>query len=84
VVSTSVGAEGLPVTPGRDIVIADEPALFAEAVVRLIRDAGARGRIEKAARQLVLNHYDWGAVSRDFVTALAIARGESPVSRLSA
>ena len=31
VVSTTVGAEGLPVTPGRDLVIADEPARFAHA-----------------------------------------------------
>src|SRR4030095_11935398 len=28
VVSTTIGAEGLPVTPGHDIVIADEPAEF--------------------------------------------------------
>ena len=38
VVSTTVGAEGLPVTPGHDIVIADEPVRFAQAVVHLIRD----------------------------------------------
>ena len=38
VVSTTIGAEGLPVTDGADLVIADEPAAFAEAVVRLIRE----------------------------------------------
>ncbi len=42
VVSTTIGAEGLPVTDGADLVIADEPAAFAEAVVRLIRDDAAR------------------------------------------
>ena len=42
VVSTTIGAEGLPVTDGADIVIADEPAAFAAAVVRLIRDDAAR------------------------------------------
>jgi glycosyltransferase involved in cell wall biosynthesis len=51
VVSTTVGAEGLPVTPGRDIVIADDPVRFAEAVVHLIRDDDARRRLEVAARQ---------------------------------
>ena len=43
VVSTTVGAEGLPVTPGSDIVIADEPDAFARAVVDMIRDADDAG-----------------------------------------
>jgi sugar transferase (PEP-CTERM/EpsH1 system associated) len=70
VVSTTVGAEGLPVTPGRDIVIADEPARFAQAVVHLIRDEASRRRIEAAARRLVVERYDWSAVARDFEAAL--------------
>jgi glycosyltransferase involved in cell wall biosynthesis len=71
IVSTTVGAEGLPVTPGTDIAIADEPHAFAEAVVRLIRDGGARQRLEAAARSLVVARYDWSAVAQDFEDALA-------------
>ncbi len=71
VVSTTVGAEGLPVTPGRDIVIADEPARFAEAVVGLLRRPDERRQIEAAARQLVVERYDWSAVAREFEAALA-------------
>ena len=74
VVSTTVGAEGLPVTPGRDVVIADEPARFAQAVIHLIRDVEARRRIELAARELVVERYDWSAVAHDFETALAAGR----------
>ena len=84
VVSTTIGAEGLPVTPGRDIVLADEPAAFADAVVQLIRDREKRQSIERAARDLVVQKYDWAAVSRDFEEALSAARGESHVSRMSA
>jgi polysaccharide biosynthesis protein PslH len=84
VVSTTIGAEGLPVTPDRDIVLADEPARFADAVVQLIRDRERRQRIERAARRLVVQKYDWAAVSRDFEQALAVARGESHASRMSA
>lgn len=84
VVSTTVGAEGLPVTPGRDIMVADTPERFAEAVVHLIRDVDARRRIESAARQLVVDRYDWAAVAHDFEKALEIARSEPPASRLSA
>src|SRR5205823_6594364 len=39
VVSTTVGAEGLPLAPGRHFLQADEPAGFAEAVTSLLRDA---------------------------------------------
>ena len=75
VVSTTVGAEGLPVTPGRDIVIADEPARFAQSVIHLIRDTAARRAIETAARQVVVERYDWGAVAQDFEDALTTATG---------
>jgi sugar transferase (PEP-CTERM/EpsH1 system associated) len=75
VVSTTVGAEGLPVTSGRDIEIADEPARFAHAVVHLIRDTAARRTIEAAARQLVVQQYDWSAVALDFEAALLRVAG---------
>ncbi len=83
VVSTSIGAEGLPVTHGKDIVIADDPAHFAGAVVTLIRDTHKRRQIETAARRLVVDHYDWAAVAHDFDTALSHARDQEPV-RLTA
>jgi polysaccharide biosynthesis protein PslH len=76
VVSTTVGAEGLPVTAGRDIVIADEPTRFANAVVHLIRDPEARRRFEQAGRRLVVERYDWSAVAQDFERALAVASGD--------
>ena len=75
VVSTTIGAEGLPVTNGRDIEIADDPARFAEAVVRLMRDPEARRAIESAARRLVVERYDWSAVAADFEDALMKAGG---------
>ena len=75
VVSTTIGAEGLPVTNGRDIEIADDPARFAEAVVRLMRDPEARRAIESAARRLVVERYDWSAVAADFEDALMKAAG---------
>lgn len=84
VVSTTVGAEGLPVTSGRDVEIADEPSRFAHAVVRLMRDAAARRTIEAAARTLVVEQYDWSAVAVDFESALTSvteARRTAPAAR---
>jgi len=74
VVSTTVGAEGLPVTHGHDILIADEPARFAQAVVHMIRSVDARRRIESAARRLVVEKHDWSASAADFEHALARVR----------
>jgi glycosyltransferase involved in cell wall biosynthesis len=79
VVSTTVGAEGLPVTSGRNIVIADDPDGFARAVVDLIRNHDARRRIEAAARQLVSERYDWSAVATEFEQALLEACNAQPV-----
>jgi polysaccharide biosynthesis protein PslH len=70
VVSTTVGAEGLPVTTGENVLIADEPAAFARAVVTLIRDPDERRRLELEARRLVVARYDWSAVAGDFDEAL--------------
>jgi polysaccharide biosynthesis protein PslH len=70
VVSTTIGAEGLPVTSGRNIVIADDPDAFAAAVVQLIRDRDARQRIETAASHLVRERYDWSVVAQEFEQAL--------------
>jgi glycosyltransferase involved in cell wall biosynthesis len=81
VVSTTVGAEGLPVTPGQDVVIADGPAPFAQAVVDVIRDVAARRRIETAARRLVVERYDWSAVAQDFEHALTRSQGLQEIRR---
>jgi polysaccharide biosynthesis protein PslH len=80
VVSTTTGAEGLPVTNGRDIEIADDPSGFAQAVIRLIRDTDARRSIETAARQLVVEKYDWSAVAEDFERALLRVTNGEPVA----
>jgi len=73
VVSTTVGAEGLPVTDGRDVLIADRPEAFATAVVSLIRDSARRVQLERAARDLVVARYDWSAVAGQLEEALTSA-----------
>jgi sugar transferase (PEP-CTERM/EpsH1 system associated) len=88
VVSTTVGAEGLPVADGEHLLLADEPRSFADAIVRVIRDRDQRERLGSAARALVLERYDWSAVAgalEDPLTRLASgqARGERIVFPVS-
>jgi glycosyltransferase involved in cell wall biosynthesis len=65
VVSTTVGAEGVPVKSGRELLIADSAAEFAAAVLRLLRDPALGHQLSAAARQLVTQQFDWQVVLGD-------------------
>ena len=76
VVSTTIGAEGLPVRDGEHLLLADDPGAFAAAVVRLLRNADERHALEAAARKLVVEQYDWNAAARHLEDALVhVGRG---------
>ena len=66
VVSTSIGAEGLPVISEKNCLLADSPEDFAEAVVTLLRDADKRQRMERAARKFVEDDFTWEKVADVF------------------
>ncbi len=53
VVSTAVGVEGTELQHGRQVLLADSPAAFAEAVLRLYRDPGLWGSLSRAGQDLV-------------------------------
>jgi glycosyltransferase involved in cell wall biosynthesis len=58
VVSTTLGAEGLDVKDGVHLLVADDPASFAAATVRLLRDPALRVQLADAAEDLYLDRYD--------------------------
>jgi polysaccharide biosynthesis protein PslH len=66
VVSTRIGAEGLPLIPGEHFLEADDAEGFARAVVALIRDSSRRGYLEKTGRTLVEERYSWRQAAREF------------------
>lgn len=70
VVSTRVGAEGLPIRPETHYLCADSAADFAAAIGRLLRDVQKRARLEAAGRRLVVQHHSWPHVAADFETRL--------------
>ena len=59
VVSTSLGAEGVPYVNGTHILLADDPRSFAEQVARLLQDESLRRRLAENAMQFVRANYDW-------------------------
>jgi glycosyltransferase involved in cell wall biosynthesis len=62
VISTTVGAEGFPVTSGRELLIADSPVDFAQAVLRVLADRGLGRALGEAGRAFVRAHYDWRVI----------------------
>jgi polysaccharide biosynthesis protein PslH len=73
VVSTTIGAEGLPVTHGENILLADDPESFGRCIVELLSDHTRREHIGSEARKLVAERYSWKAVGQTMADALEAA-----------
>ena len=65
VVSTTIGAEGIDATSGRNILIADTPEDFAAAVGRALDDPGLGRQLGREGRALVEERYSWDAVAQN-------------------
>lgn len=87
VVSTTIGAQGIQAENGREILIADEPEKFADAVRRLLSDRDLFERLRHSARTLVERKYDWdvvGNTANEVLTqALSTTKKENETADLS-
>jgi glycosyltransferase involved in cell wall biosynthesis len=82
VVSTTIGAEGLPVQDGENILLADDAETFAKCVVDLLSDEVRRKNLGAAARKLVSENYSWKAVGKTMAKVLeAVATEHAPAVR---
>lgn len=59
VISTTLGAEGLEVTSGINILLADNAEQFVSHVLSLVTSPTEADRLAQAGRQLVTAKYDW-------------------------
>ena len=59
VISTRLGAEGLDVADGSDILLADTPGDFADAVESVVQSPAVADRLGEAGRRLTVAQYDW-------------------------
>jgi polysaccharide biosynthesis protein PslH len=66
VVSTTLGVEGLDITPDAHFLAADTAADFAGAILRLFDDAALRTRLATAARARLEERFSWAHVARQF------------------
>ncbi|MCB1207123.1 MAG: glycosyltransferase, partial [Verrucomicrobiae bacterium] len=68
VVSTTIGAEGLPVPDGEAILIADEPEAFANSVVELLQSPERAERLATLARGMLVQNHSWAIVANRFLS----------------
>lgn len=64
VVSTSVGAEGIEMEKGKEIIIGDESEELANSVVELLVDRDKRQKLGLAGRKLVERLHDWAKITK--------------------
>lgn len=63
IVSTTLGAEGIPVVDDEHILIADEPHDFAQAIIRLLNDRNLANKLAQNCHQIVTEHFSVEALS---------------------
>lgn len=76
VVTTRMGAEGVELRDGQHALLADGPRMFADAIVRVLRDPGLARRLGDEGRSLVQRHYQW-----ENTAAIVEGAWETAVSR---
>lgn len=81
VVSTTIGAEGIEGHSGEHLLVADDPASFADRLITLLADrGGTAARLADNGRALVLNRYGWDRIAGRLVGAIAELVPEGPRS----
>jgi sugar transferase (PEP-CTERM/EpsH1 system associated) len=66
IVSTTLGAEGFPVTQGEQLLLADDAASFARAIEELIRDRARAHSLGARGRSFAVQHFDWHGIVPKF------------------
>jgi glycosyltransferase involved in cell wall biosynthesis len=62
IVSTTVGAEGVELRPGENIIIADDPDEFSEAIVNLLQNKKLANSLSENGQSWVVENYNWQRV----------------------
>jgi glycosyltransferase involved in cell wall biosynthesis len=73
VVSTSIGCEGLEVTPDKNILVGDSPAEFAGQVIKVLRDEKLMTSLGIEARKLVEEKYRWESIGEYLNSVLPVS-----------
>lgn len=81
IVASSIAAEGMPLRPGHDVLLADDAAGFAVAVETLLADPAQGRRQAAAAAETLRRCYGRERIATQFSGALrAVVQGPRPIA----
>ncbi|MBA3806479.1 MAG: glycosyltransferase, partial [Acidobacteria bacterium] len=66
IISTTIGAEGLPVQNGEHLLLADTPQAFAAECVRVLKDEDTARELGSRAAKIVREQFGWDKVAANF------------------
>jgi glycosyltransferase involved in cell wall biosynthesis len=82
IISTTIGAEGLPLRDGEHLLLADTAEAFAQSIVRVLSDETLARRLGQQAASEVREKFGWSTVARSF--AEICEHAANPSSSLAA
>ena len=65
IVSTTIGAEGVDIRPGENILIADDPEEFSDSIVKVLRSKQLANTLSVNGRKWVEEKYSWQEVYQE-------------------
>lgn len=74
IISTSIGAEGLPVEDGKHLLLADDVISFAKALHRLQKDEDFAFNLGQQGRQLIESHFNSADLTQQLITFYTAVR----------
>ena len=80
VVATAASVEGMHLSPGEDVLVADDPAAFADAIARLYRDEALWQKLAAGGVDNIRRHFSRD-VARGAVKKLIALAGSHGISR---
>jgi glycosyltransferase involved in cell wall biosynthesis len=78
VLSTSLGCEGLELSHGGEVVVADDPVAFARSIERLCEDDDLCARLARLGRKTVESDYDWAIIGEALHSAMVEVSEDTP------
>jgi len=67
IITTSIGAEGIPYTNGKHLIIADTKKEFSDAIVSLLTDSSKKQMLQSNARKLAEEQFNYKTIAADLI-----------------
>ena len=67
IITTSIGAEGIPYSNSKDMIIADTAADFVKAILNVLNNPSLKQDLQKSARNLAESHFDYKVSAKHLI-----------------